>query len=121
MTTSNSSSPKRGEVWRVNLNPTMGAEMKKVRPAVVVSSNAIGVLPVKLVAPFTKWKDWYSGLDWLVPISPDSVNGLTEESAVDVLQVRGVALERFEKKIGFVSPSQLEEICTAIAIVIESQ
>lgn len=121
MTTSKQSSPRRGEVWLVNLNPTLGAEMHKVRPAVVVSSDAIGVLPVKLIAPFTKWKDWFSGQTWLVPISPDGKNGLTEESAVDALQIRGVAIERFEKKIGFISASELEEIRTAIDIVIESQ
>ncbi|MGA7676848.1 MAG: type II toxin-antitoxin system PemK/MazF family toxin, partial [Dehalococcoidia bacterium] len=31
-------SPKRGEVWLVNLDPTLGAEMKKVRRSVVISS-----------------------------------------------------------------------------------
>jgi len=114
-------SPRRGEVWRVNLDPTIGAEMKKIRPAVVVSSDAIGILPVKLVAPITKWKDWFIGLTWLVPLDPDENNGLTEDSAVDTLQVRGIAIERFIEKKGQINASQLEEIRTAIAIVIESQ
>jgi len=39
--------PKRGEVWLVNLDPTVGAEIRKTRPAVVVSSDAVGILPVK--------------------------------------------------------------------------
>ncbi len=114
-------SPKRGEVWRVNLDPTLGAEMKKVRPAVVISSNAVGKLPVKLVAPITKWKDWFTGLTWLVPLNPDGNNGLTDDSAVDTLQVRGISFERFIEKKGHVTASQLEEICTAVAIVIEAQ
>jgi mRNA interferase MazF len=114
-------SPRRGEVWLVNLDPTLGAEMKKVRPAIIISSNAIGILPVKLIAPITKWKEWFLGLTWLVPLAPDGNNGLTEESAVDTLQVRGVAVERFIEKKGQVTASQLEEIATAIAIVIEYQ
>lgn len=32
---------RRGEVWLINLNPTIGAEIKKTRPAVIVNDNAI--------------------------------------------------------------------------------
>jgi mRNA interferase MazF len=42
--------PKRGEIWLVNFDPTIGAEIKKVRPAVVISSDAVGKLPIKLMA-----------------------------------------------------------------------
>lgn len=45
--------PKRGEIWLVNFDPTVGAEIKKVRPAVVISSDSVGKLPIKLIAPIT--------------------------------------------------------------------
>ena len=45
--------PKRGEIWLVNLNPTVGAEIHKTRPAIVISSDYIGKLPLKLVVPIT--------------------------------------------------------------------
>ena len=51
--------PQRGEVWLVNFDPTLGAEIRKIRPSVVISSNNIGTLPIKLVAPITDWKNWY--------------------------------------------------------------
>lgn len=38
---------RRGEIWLINLSPTVGAEIKKTRPAVIVSDNAIGILPLK--------------------------------------------------------------------------
>ena len=44
---------KRGEIWLVNLNPTIGAEIRKTRLVVIVSSDAIGALPIRLVAPVT--------------------------------------------------------------------
>ena len=47
--------PKRGEIWLINLDPTIGAEIKKTRPAVVVNSDYIGKLPLKLVVPITNW------------------------------------------------------------------
>lgn len=54
--TTNSPVPLRGEIWMVNFDPTVGREIKKTRPAVVVSSNAAGKLPIKLIAPITDWK-----------------------------------------------------------------
>lgn len=114
-------SPRRGEIWLVDLAPTVGDEIKKVRPAVVVGSDALGVLRVKLVAPITSWNHTFSGKLWLVPLQPDGVNGLSGDSVVDVLQLRGVAFERFTKKLGKVSAAQLEEIAAAVAIAVEYQ
>ena len=45
--------PKRGEVWTVNFDPTIGAEIGKARPAVVIGLESIGRLPLKLVVPIT--------------------------------------------------------------------
>jgi mRNA interferase MazF len=45
---------KRGQVWEIDLTPTKGAEMEKVRPCVVVSSDTLGVLPLRLVVPITE-------------------------------------------------------------------
>jgi hypothetical protein len=73
----------------VDFNPTRGAEIQKQRPAIVVSSDAIGRLPIKLVAPITGWKPAFAGNLWHVRVIPDRLNGLDKESAVDVLQLRG--------------------------------
>jgi len=109
----------RGEIWKVNLDPTIGAEIRKTRPVVVISSDAVGVLPIKLVAPLTEWKDYLAQNVWHVKVAPDSSNGLTKTSAVDTLQLRGVDTQRFVEKIGTVSPEIMKSIVTAIAAVIE--
>lgn len=118
---SNTNSPRRGEVWIVNFDPTIGAEIRKTRPAVVVSSNAIGILPIKLIAPITDWREYFSRNMWHVKIEPDSDNNLTKTSAVDALQIRGVDTKRFVRFLGTVSETVMEEIVTAIAAVIEYQ
>lgn len=38
----------RSEIWLVRLEPTVGSEMSKTRPAVIVNDNAIGILPLKV-------------------------------------------------------------------------
>ena len=118
---STSSHPARGEIWQVNFDPTIGAEIQKTRPAIVISSDAVGSLPIKLVAPMTTWDSTFVGKIWLVKISPDVSNGLTQDSAVDTLQIRCVDVRRFIRKMGFVSPIVMEDIAAAVAIVVEYQ
>src|SRR5712692_5507411 len=84
------SPPKRGEVWKVNFDPTVGTEIRKTRPAVVISSDGVGIFPIKLVAPITDWKPYFSANAWHVRIDPEPTNGLTKPSTVDVLQLRGM-------------------------------
>lgn len=50
---------RRGEVWFINLDPTIGAELKKTRPAVIVNDDAVGLLPLKVIVPLTAWKEHY--------------------------------------------------------------
>ena len=111
--------PRRGDIYIVNFDPTIGAEIKKTRPAVVISSDAVGRLPIKLVAPVTDWKDYFVSNIWQVRIDPDPSKGFSKTSAVDVLQLRGMDRQRFIKKIGQVTPTILEEIVLAVAAVVE--
>jgi mRNA interferase MazF len=106
-------------VWLVNFDPTLGAEIRKTRPAIVVSSDGVGRLPVKLVAPITEWKDAFADSAWLVRIDPDSQNGLHKTSAADVLQLRGMDLQRFVSRLGRLPPDVMDEMAAAIAIVVE--
>lgn len=114
-------SPKRGEVWLVNLDPTIGAEIQKTRPAVVVSSDVVGKLPLKLVVPVTDWKPYFASNLWHVWIEPTQTNGLTKPSAADVLQLRSVDTKRFVRQVGTVSTSDLQEIVVAIAAIVDYQ
>ena len=111
--------PRRGEIWLVNFDPTIGTEIRKTRPAVVVSSDAVGRLPIKLVAPVTDWKDYFAPNIWHVRIDPDPSNGLIKVSAVDTLQLRGIDHRRFVRKLGQVSATRMEEIVLAIAAIVE--
>ena len=115
----NSEPPKRGEIWLVNFDPTVGSEIKKIRPAVVISSDAAGKLPIKLVAPITDWKPYFAKNFWHVKVEPDTEIGLTKASAIDALQLRGMDLKRFIRKFGNISDAKMTEITVAILTIIE--
>lgn len=111
--------PRRGDIWLVNLDPTIGAEIKKTRPAVIISSDAVGKLPIKLIIPITDWKDYFAGNLWHVRIDPDTKNGLSKPSAADALQVRAVDHRRLVKRLGRLSAQEVEGVAAAVAAIVE--
>ena len=77
---------KQSEIWIINLDPAIRAEIMKERPAVIVSDNSLGKLPLKVIVPLTDWKEKYQAAPWMIKIKPDEQNGLSKESAADTFQ-----------------------------------
>ena len=50
---------KQKEIWLINLDPTIGAEIKKTRPCVILNDDLTGTLPLKIIAPITGFKKQY--------------------------------------------------------------
>ena len=111
---------KQGEIWEINLSPTVGAEIKKKRPVVIINDDMIRILPLKVVVPITEWKDRFQGAMWMVKINPDSENKLAKASAIDTFQIRSVSTRRFLSKTGSVTKEILDEIKIAIKAVIDA-
>jgi len=108
----------RGDIWLINLDPTIGAEIKKSRPAVILNIDEIGVLPLRVIVPITTWKDHYSTAPWLVQIQPNKTNGLEKISAVDTFQIRSLSTERFIRAIGKVNSEKILAILDGVRIVL---
>lgn len=109
----------RGEIWLTNLEPTIGAEMRKTRPVVIINDDDAGTLPLKIVLPITDWKDRYEEILWMVKIEPDEVNKLNKTSVIDTFQIRCVSEQRFIKQIGRVSSNILDELTATLAKVLQ--
>jgi mRNA interferase MazF len=91
---------KQSEIWLINLDPTIGAEMRKTRPALIINDDALGRLPLKIIVPITDWKDHYSIAPWMVKIEPAIDNGLVKTSSIDCFQIRSVSEKRLVKQLG---------------------
>ena len=111
---------KQGQIWEINLSPTVGAEIKKKRPAVIISDDAIGILPLRVIVPITEWKKNFYGAVWMVKIDPNAHNNLKKTSAIDCFQIRSISRKRFLTKIGDVSPKTFNEIKIAVKSVIDA-
>jgi mRNA interferase MazF len=95
--------PKRGEIWLIRFNPTIGDEIQKTRPAIVISSDGLAGLRLRLVVPVTSWQPAFAQVPWLIKLSASAKNGLTKDSAANPLQTRSVSLVRFADRLGDVT------------------
>jgi mRNA interferase MazF len=110
--------PKRGDVWLVNFDPSAGAEIRKVRPAVVLTVSGIGRLPLQIVVPLTEWKTHYANASWFVFLPASPTNGLSKDSGADAFQVKSLSETRFVKRLGEVTAQQLDDIAAAVALCV---
>ncbi|MBN2023065.1 MAG: type II toxin-antitoxin system PemK/MazF family toxin [Pirellulales bacterium] len=110
--------PKRGEVWDVDFDPPQGAEIGKTRPAIVISEDVIGRLPLRIVVPVTDWKAAYANWPWFVHLVPSSTNGLSKESGADAFQVKSVSERRFVRRRGVLVAASVDDIAATIAICV---
>ena len=110
--------PKRGEIWLVDFDPSVGAEIRKVRPAVVISMDTAGRLPLRVVVPVADWKPQYAGYAWLRFIAATANNGLSKDSGADAFQVKSISQSRFVHRLGTASAVELDAIATAVCLFV---
>ena len=110
--------PARGEIWLVDFDPAVGAEIQKLRPALVISVNAIGRLPLRMVVPVTDWKPLYASFPWFVAIPAEPANGLHKDSGADAFQSKSVSLRRFARRLGTATAGQVDAVASAIALCV---
>jgi mRNA interferase MazF len=98
--------PKQGEVWYYDPHPIIGREIgKKLRPALIVSSNDFnfGLSGLVIVIPMTsKGK----GIDCHVRMDPPN-GGISKTSFILCDQIRSISKDRLKNKIGKLNDNSL--------------
>ena len=105
--------PRRGEVYRVNFDPTLGAEIKKTRPALIVQNDiANRASPITIVAAITSQFD--------EPLYPTEVlvrareGGLTTDSVILLNQIRSIDKQRLARRVGRLAPETITKVDRAL-------
>lgn len=110
---------KRGEIRVVNLDPVVGAEASRIRPAVIVSNDGANTTAARLgrgvvtVVPVTSNTDRV--YPFQVLLSPANT-GLEVRSKAQAEQVRSVAVERIGRLVGEVPFDSLEQLDEALRL-----
>jgi len=101
-------SPRRGDVWYADLDPTRGREQAGYRPVLIISVDEFNKGPAELViiVPFTTRR---RALASRVPVEPPE-GGLAQTSFVRCEDVRSISKDRLSRRLGSVSPSTLAQV-----------
>ncbi len=96
----------RFDIVLVKLNPTVGSEIQKTRPCIIISPNEMNRLKTVIIAPMTS-----KGFEFIFrpTINFENKNGL-----VLLDQIRAVDKTRIIKKIGTVDNNTSEEIISTL-------
>jgi len=97
---------KQFDVWLVNLNPTRGREINKIRPCVVISPDEMSALSTVIMAPMTT-----KGFAFPVRIACQ-FEGKAGLILLD--QMRAVDKSRLVKKLGSISDETRTELCSVL-------
>lgn len=104
---------RRGEIWWVKFDPSLGVEAKKTRAALILQ-NDLGNKRSSLttVAPFLAPKSY----PFVVNVQPSTINNLDRQRGIHLNQIRAVDAVRVESKIGVLENDYWNDIQQAIAI-----
>jgi len=108
-----------GEIHWVNLDPTIGEEIKKRRPVIVLNAGHEKHLRLALVVPITAWNPNWEKNPFFVTLEPNSTNRLQKKSVVDCFQMRAISHKRFAEKIGNISDEEIYLIKKSIALILD--
>ena len=107
--------PRRGDVFLVSFDPTLGAEIKKTRPALVLQNDiANRHSPITIVAALTSQFD--------VPLYPTEVlvrapeGGLSSDSVVLLNHVRSIDVRRLGRRLGRLQAETMAQVDRALLV-----
>lgn len=103
---------RRGDVVVANLDPTIGVEIKKTRPAIVLSNNIINQLSqLVVVVPLTKNIAHVSPSHTVIPKAAGRLNF---PSKAVTEQIKAVDKRRLVKRLGSLTPELLAQVERAL-------
>lgn len=108
--------PRRGEIYLVAFDPTIGHEIQKTRPAVIIQNDVSNQYsPITIVAAVSS-QFGTPPRPREVVIAASAKTGLTQPSAVILNQIRSVDRARLKKRLGVVDAASMRRVDEAIQI-----
>jgi len=103
---------KRYEIYLVKLNPTLGSEIQKTRPCIIISPNEMNVLKTVIIAPMTS-----KGFDF---IFRPKIRFENKDGLILLDQIRAVDKTRLVKKLGSVDKATTKEIANTLVTMFQT-
>ncbi len=96
--------PKRGDVWWVNFNPSVGSEIKKKRPAIVLSNDSANKYLNRVqVVPLTSNIDRVYPSECILTVKKQTCKAMAD-------QIKTVSIDRMHKRVSKISTGELQAV-----------
>lgn len=105
----------RGDICWADLNPVRGSEQAGMRPVVILSNDVFNQRSGTVIAVAITSQPQRAGFPLTLEITSPR---LPKRSWVKISQIRTLAVERLEKKIGTVTPEELDQIVEGLNEII---
>jgi mRNA interferase MazF len=107
--------PRRGEVYLVTFDPTLGAEIRKTRPALILQNDiANRASPITIVAALTTQFDQELYPTEVLVQAPEG--GLDADSVVLLNQIRSIDRRRLARRLGRLAPQTMRLVDRALLL-----
>lgn len=107
----------RGEIRWADLNPTRGSEQAGYHPVIILSQDVFNERSGTVIAMAITSQPQRAGFPLTLPLES---SGLPKRSWIKISQIRTLAIERIGKKIGRISPEELEQTIEGLNEIIGS-
>jgi mRNA interferase MazF len=108
-----------GSIWLVNFDPSIWTEIRKTRPAIIVSGKLfnkrrkVTVLPITSSAPDSRL------LPVVISINPDMINGLTTDSFIICINPMTFDKQRLVKRLGVLNTDLIRQVQSILQSYLE--
>lgn len=104
--------PRRGDIYRVALDPSLGTEIQKTRPAVVVSNDSCNTYGSRVVVlPVTSNVESIYPGEALIQVAGKTVRALGD-------QIRSIDKARLRNRIGRLSQAEMQDVDDALRVTL---
>jgi mRNA interferase MazF len=99
-----------GSIWLVSFDPSVGAEIRKTRPAIIISGTAFNRRRKLTVLPITSSSPDDKLLPVVIGVSPNTENGLTVDSYIVCIDPMTFDKRRLVKRLGMLDVERIEQV-----------
>ena len=107
--------PRRGEVYWVQLDPTIGTEIAKTRPAVIISNDVGNQYSARVIVAAITSQHLERRYPFEVLVEAGE-GGLAQRSKVLLDQIRSIDKRRVGRRLGAISPERMQQVDAAIRL-----
>ena len=114
-----SSNYRLGSIWLVNFDPSIGTEIRKTRPAMIISGTLFNQRRKVTVLPITSSSPDRRLLPIVVEITPDQTNGLNTDSFIICIDPMTFDKQRLVKQLGILNGEKIHQVQSILRSYLE--